>query len=108
MSKQKCNNCGARYIKNPIWKGQEHDVPFSYDKIIWKNIFKVDWFTVMFLGVIIFLAWSYTNDIEEYKQVYEDPCGFVKLNQEACYQIEQQKLNQLITIPGQIIIDPIS
>ena len=69
MTKNKCKNCGARFIKNPIWKGQEFNEPFSWDKIIWKNIFKVDMIALVILGSLLFVAWSYTNDIEEYKHI---------------------------------------
>ena len=84
MTKQKCNNCGVRIIKNPIWKGQEFGEPFSKEKIIWKNIFNIDWLTLAFMVIILFAIWSYNHDIQEYKHIYEEPCEFVKVNQEAC------------------------
>ena len=106
MAKQKCNNCGTRIIKNPIWKGQEFNEPFSMNKIIWKNMFKIELLPLVFTVIVIFMAWSYVNDIQEYKQIFEEPCEFVKVNQEACYQIELQKLNPVLN--KGVIIDPIS
>ena len=105
---EKCKNCGASYIKSPIWKGQELDEPFSFDKIIWKNMFKMDFLTLAFIGIVVFMTWSYSHDIDPYKQIYEEPCEFVKANSEVCFQKELQEETSDILFPVGIITDPIS
>lgn len=82
--KDRCNSCGAKVIKNPIWQGQEYGEQFGWNKIIWKNIFKVDFFSISYLVIILFLVWSYTFQIEEYRDIGENPCGFCANAATAC------------------------
>lgn len=91
FEQQKCHNCGARHIEKPIWKGQELGEPFSFDKLIWKNLFRMDLVSILLLASMLFLIWSYNHDTEACRELLEKPCEFVKLNQEACIQIERQK-----------------
>ncbi len=66
------------------WRGKHRQVnPIVWDgKYRWKEqmktIFSVR--TFIWIGLILFLLWSYTNDVGEYKQFYEDfqddPIGF--------------------------------
>ena len=116
MTKDKCNNCGANQIKAPIskipfWEGDPLKSNFRWDafkpeNIIWKNIFKMDLLALAFIGIVLFMTWSYSHDIGEYKQIYEEPCEFVKANSEVCFQKELQEEIPDIFFP--VTIDPIS
>ncbi len=74
--KDKCNSCGARVIRNPIWKGQEHGEKFSWDKVIWKNLFKIDLISLSIIIIVLYMAWAYNADLDQYKDIAENPCGF--------------------------------
>lgn len=80
----KCKVCKAKIIKFPLWKGQEYDEPFAWNKVIWLNWFKMDWTTVMWIAVIGFLIWSYFQDIERFEDIKDDPCGFCQGASQAC------------------------
>ena len=106
MEKQKCGHCGAKIIKNPIWKGQEVDVPFAWDKIIWKNLFKINVFMIFIATSLLFVAWAYNHDIDSYRTIYESPCEFCKLNQQVCWNKENQDKNPRIIFPDFAITKP--
>ena len=82
----KCNSCGASKIPTPIskisfWEGDSFKSKFRWEafkrqNIIFKNLFKVDFFSISYLAIIIFLIWSYNYDIDEYRDISENPCGF--------------------------------
>lgn len=86
----RCKNCGEKQIRFPIWDGQEKEVPFSWDKIIWKNLFKVDVMSVIWFIVIIFLIISYKADIETCEEIITDPLGYCE-ESNACKVIEERK-----------------
>ena len=49
---------------------------WSLDNIVWKNLFKMDKVSMLFLIIVVFMIWGYTHDIQECKEVVEDPAGF--------------------------------
>lgn len=73
---QRCKRCGAKIIKYPVWKGQEDDEPFSWDKIIWKNLFAIDLASIAFILLLFFLIWAYKADMQQFDEMFNDPCGF--------------------------------
>lgn len=81
---RKCKTCGTKIIHFPLWKGQEHDEPFSKDKIIWINWFKMDMMSVAFLVIVVALIIGFQNDTAKCNQVIEDPCGFCTNAAEVC------------------------
>ena len=91
----KCKQCGAKQIKYPAWRGQENGEAFSFDKIIWKNLFKMDFMSVLFVLCIVLMYTGYGHDISKCEQVIEDPCGFC--NSSGCCS----KLNIDTTISNQ-------
>ena len=72
----KCKSCEAKIVKFPLWKDQEHGEKFEFNKIIWKNIFKMDWYSVILILVVIFMFWTYKHDIERCAEMINDPCGY--------------------------------
>ena len=48
----------------------------------WKDLFswdKKDWLWVVFIVLVVFVAWSYKSDIDSCKGVALDPCGVCDL-----------------------------
>jgi len=87
---QRCRNCGEKIIKFPIWEGQEKGVPFSWDKLIWLNLFKVDMMSVIWFVVVIFLLISYKADISKCEEMIENPLKYCE-ESNACKIIEERK-----------------
>ena len=107
MEKQKCNSCGAAVIKTPLWKGQEFDEPFAWNKIIWKNLFKIDWLMLFIIGSLLFTAWAYGNDVSSYKIIYEDRCQFCEDNAPFCADQERESQTPEYAIPDfEIKVNP--
>ncbi len=57
------------------------DKPYGLNNMNWFNFFTGgSWNKLFTLGfiifMIIFLAWTYQHDVEAYKDVYSDPCGY--------------------------------
>lgn len=71
----KCK-CGRKLIRYPVYKGQEEGEKFSWDKVIWLNLFKVDPFMVMMIALLLFSAWAYGHDIQQYQDIREEPLQF--------------------------------
>ena len=72
---EQCPNCGHRYNKFPLWKTDET----GKDVFIWRNLFKMDVTTLLFLisiALILFGFYQYnencTDFTENYKQYCED------------------------------------
>ncbi len=99
--RKRCKNCNTRIIEYPIYKGQEQDIPllkgdsvgekirslFSKEtkqRINWYNLIIGDWTKLLILVALIFVAWAYTHDIRECRELLEDPCGFIDTNKAAC------------------------
>lgn len=87
---QRCKNCGEKIIKFPIWKGQRQGEPFSWDKILWLNLIKVDMMSIIWFAVIIFLIVSYKVDIDKCEEMIEDPLKYCE-ESNACKILEERK-----------------
>jgi hypothetical protein len=61
-----CPKCNHKYHKYPI-KGED-------GKIIWQNLFKMDWMSIIFLVVILFLSYAYIHDTADCMAMREHPC----------------------------------
>ena len=82
----KCKSCGAEIIQAPIskipfWEGDAFKSRFRWEafkkeNMIWKNMFKVDLSTISFLLIILYIAWAYNADLDQYRDISENPCGF--------------------------------
>ena len=90
----KCKACGAEIIQAPIskipfWEGDAFKSRFRWEafkkeNMIYKNLFKVDMFAISYLVIILFLVWSYNFQIEEFRDISENPCGFCANAATAC------------------------
>ena len=74
----RCKQCKTKIIKFPLWTGQEFDEPFAWNKVLWLNWFKMDWTTVMWVVVFSLMIWGYYQDIEQFEEIIENPCGFCR------------------------------
>lgn len=45
-------------------------------RVIKRNLWRLDWMNVLWVVMIVFLAWSYRHDVAACEQVMEDPAGF--------------------------------
>ena len=109
---RKCKGCGTKIIEYPIWQGQEFGEPFAFNKIRWRNLLIGDWTKLLILITLIFVAISYGHDSAAYREIYSNPCEYVKTNIDACLQFEKQGtlygLNPNLTITEiNIELDPV-
>lgn len=98
---EKCKSCGAKIIKFPLWKGQEREEPFRWDKMIWLNLFKVDAYSIVFIALIVFMVIGYKADIKQCEDVIEKPCEFCEKSN--CCQIDWSKLDPQKQVERQIV-----
>ena len=64
----RCSACGKKFVKYPIKD--------SEGKIVWKNMFKMDLFSLFFLISILSLSLMYMHDTKACEQMIEDPIKF--------------------------------
>jgi len=53
----------------PVWDNENK-------KINWKNVFRTDWKTILFIAWILFMAFAYKNDMAVCQEVIDNPKGF--------------------------------
>ena len=82
----KCPNCGKEVVRFPVKDEQ--------GKIIWKNLFKMDWMSVMFLIAILFMTLAYIHDTKQCNEIIENPIDFCKENN-YCKSICENQFNGL-------------
>lgn len=63
----KCPNCG----KPP------YPIKDEQGKIIYKNLLKMDWLTLIMVIMIIFSAYAYNHDTAECRKLISDPCHYI-------------------------------
>lgn len=74
--KQRCKNCGVRIIKFPLWRGQEYDEPFSFDRIIWINLFKMEMDAFLLFATTLVWMFVYWHDTNMYQDIAEHPVQY--------------------------------
>lgn len=74
----KCPNCKKEIVKYPIRKQPDKSLADNYKQgtIIWKNLFKMDSMSLIFMIIILFSVWAYTHDIEQYKMIKDNSTEF--------------------------------
>lgn len=75
---EKCQGCGKALIKFPI-KGQQNKSlldNINEGTINWNNLWKVDWKQLATVVIILILAWSYTDTVNNHREVIENLCEF--------------------------------
>ncbi len=65
---QRCKNCNEKIVKFPL-KDKEGN-------ILWKNLFKMDLETVIWLIAFLSILFAYGITTEECKEIVEDPITF--------------------------------
>ncbi len=73
-----CQKCGTKYVKFPI-KGQpEKSLGENYREktIIWKNLFRIDLFTIVMVASILLMTYGYKHDIAKCNEVMTNPYQF--------------------------------
>ena len=104
---RKCPHCNGSLIakpisKLPLWEGYPFKSRFNWEALKWKNLnlknlIVGDWMNLMIILSILFVAWAYTHDSEAYREIYSNPCDYVKENIDACNSFdEENKLYQLL------------
>jgi len=78
----KCKNCGEKIVRFPI-KDNEGN-------IIWKNLFKMDLMSVIWVIVIILLVITYKADTETCREIITDPLKYCE-ESNACKIIEERR-----------------
>jgi len=94
MKKNKCPECGAEQPpKFPLYK---KDPETGEKKFQWKNLFKMDLMSALFLIVIIGMTISYNIDTENCRQVLENPVRYCTESNACCVwakTVNQTKIN---------------
>jgi len=82
----KCGYCGKPFTRYPIKRQPEKTLKENCEEgtIIWKNLFKMDFMSIIFFIMTLILVFSYSHDIAEYEQVGKDPCGFCQGFESVC------------------------
>ena len=87
---QRCAKCGNPTAKYPI-RGQPDKTFVDNIKegtIIWGNVFRIDWFSLFIIITILFIAWSYSHDTEECRQlitqISNEGCSFCTERTNCC------------------------
>lgn len=75
---KKCKNCGEPIVRFPI--KAEPDKPLldniNNRTIIWKNLFKMDTLSILFIICILLLVAGYKHDTAKCDDVITHPCEF--------------------------------
>ncbi len=78
----KCKNCGEKIIRFPLKD--------SEGKLIKKNLFKMDFMSIVWFIVLIFLVISYKADIKTCEEITTNPLTYCE-ESNACKIIEERK-----------------
>ena len=65
---EECPRCGKRYAKYP-WKDEQGN-------IIWKNMFRLDMVSIIWLIAIILMTYGYITETAKCQEVIDNPCEF--------------------------------
>jgi hypothetical protein len=77
----KCKVCGSKFVRYPLRD--------DGGKIIWKNLFKMDWQSILLIIIIFFMVWSYKHDIAQCEEMIEEPYSYCEKTN-CCEIIKQQ------------------
>ena len=62
---------------------------------------------MLILITLIFVALSYTHDSAAYREIYNNPCDYVRKNIDACISFEEQNTPVYINQDLSIILIPL-
>ena len=86
----RCHQCGAKYARFPI-KGQPNKTfkdNLDEKTIVWKNLFKIDLVSILFIFCVVAMVMGYKADIAKCDTAIKDPCAFCDYT--GCCSIENQ------------------
>jgi len=86
----KCDNCGAKIIKFPLWKIEEGKKVF-----LWKNLFKMSMDSIILLIVLVALITAYKIDTAKCNDMIENPLGYCE-ETNACKVLMEREIMQNI------------
>jgi len=91
-----CPKCGNKFAKYPLKDEQ--------GKIIWINLFKIDWYTLLWVAVVLFLLFGYYHDTAECRKIIQDPITYC-YETNACKIIEQNEKGIIFELPSDNLLD---
>ncbi len=122
---RKCPHCYKEIIGKPISKlplyietgeyeflGTSFHRKFNWEALRWrninlKNLIIGDWINFIVIFSILLVAWSYTHDSAAYREIYNNPCDYVRKNIDACISFEEQNTPVYINQDLSIILIPL-
>ena len=84
---QKCKNCGEPIVKYPIYK-----TVGDKKVLIWKNLFKMSWDSIILIVIVVAMVTAYKHDTETCMEIVENPIKFCN-ESNACKILEQNRFN---------------
>ena len=84
---QKCKNCGEPIARFPIFK-----IVDNKKVLIWKNLFKMSWDSIILVVIVTALIVAYKHDTEICREVLEHPIQFCN-ESNACKVLDQNRFN---------------
>ena len=84
MSFGKCPRCNRPQY--PIFDDNK--------KIIWKNVFHVDWIMMIIVLSILFMSWAYNHDTAACRKMMSDPCSYISnenCEKQMVYRLDETK-----------------
>lgn len=95
----KCQYCGKKVVRYPLFKEQDGK------KIIqWKNLFKMDIYSIALFVITITLIIGYKADIAKCEDAIENPCKFCTTT--GCCRVYYNGTTEAISDKGQGQIPP--
>ena len=88
---EKCPKCKTKFAKYP-WKDEQ-------GKINWINLFRIDWYTLMWFCIVLYLLIMYQHDTKECIKILEDPIEFCETSN-SCDIINAEIYNKEIVEPS--------
>ena len=116
---RRCPHCKLEIIGRPISKlplyretepyeflGKTYHSKFNWEALRWqnlrlKNLIIGNPLNLAIILSVLFMAWAYTHDSAAYREVYSNPCDYVKKNIDACLEFEKNetlRINPDLTI----------
>jgi len=90
----KCKKCGADIVKYP-YKDEN-------GKIIWKNLFKMDMMSILFLICVIFMLLGHIADMSKCNDAIKYPCTFCEKTN--CCLISKDITNKSVTTKNSFVV----
>lgn len=89
---QRCKNCGEQVVKWPVKNQPEKSLITNFKErtINWKNMFKMDLVSIIFLIAVLLLAFGYSSDTKTCRDIIENTCYYCNKTN-CCNYLEEQE-----------------